>query len=1018
MDTSDRRLIQDLIDALKGASRGNMSYFAGGRNDQRMEFAKDGSGSSDPVENMQKKVEEFNKRIEESNKSFRELEKNQKNVFKGMISGVPVLKDFVKATQASTNKINELTRGQSKAYSESAQAVSDFADKAGASAKELGTVNNTLSQVYDAGLKLSKVSKERHQIEVGIYKSFKNTALETKKLEGNLSNTSELIEKTKDRINSLGSSKKDVKEKKKLEAALEKLEQLDVIPKQFDELKKIMSDPKLKDVLANNPELKKLFGKTLKAVESADTPDELIDQMDKLEDVLDSLRGSLEAKAAKNEQQTRKQVDALNNLNDSLQNLGKAISAALGEAIVKESMMLMTRQRLTGAPMAYAAREQALRMGMSETDALTSLTENRYLMRMIARDTGMATGAGELLQSGQLNELRVLSREMGLLGKDALDNLVRVSNDLRVIGAHLSERNISGMIGFVRDSFKDLGLTQEQMRQFFGEMSREGMLRTMVAGPDARFASIEAIQQEVKFRGQLARTLNQELDIQKKRVQQLTKLAYGDPGEALRQSIGVQILAKNTGMSQADAQLLAEFTRTGGKSKNLTQQEKDRAKILSEELDRRIGKSLDIAATEDSIGQRGFLTQMIRVGGRDAEQAVEAFTRAGGVYEGMTVDEVVAHVLANTDREANEEIPGVLDRLATAFEFGQGVLKSAIGASTTAIVGAISGWGANIVAANLAGARGIGMGAALRGMGRGAGRGAKNAVTGKWGRRIGGGVGLGIAGSMTRGMTQGTKYESAGGIGSSALTGAAIGSVLGVKGAAVGGVLGGAYGIATELFRDRQTEGAEEIESALGPGYGGSKVELTGEKRNEIKQAIRSGEHQKAKQLMAEGLRSQESVKTRGLTENFKRWRSQLNVKDSMERVAGQSHGSLAESYREQAATAGVTADKLMAEMSGDVTSLIESGDYREIISDEGVGFLKDILEEDDVENTKQEELFRKINEWLELDAEERKEQTEAIKEGNKQDARHYGEMSEGQIEATIDRELAGVRERLYGTSE
>jgi hypothetical protein len=986
----ERKLLHDILNELRQANgRDGSRRFGPDRTDPREGLHRDGEGMpNDPIEAMRKRIENFNKKVDQGHKTLTDLNNSQKKVFKTMLEGVPVLGKLFKATKKTADKIEEYSVGQSEAYKRSIKATNEYATSAGANAKELKQLQEKLHETYESSQRLTKLSKDKETIEREIVKSLSSFNVKSLKIADDFSDIDQTISAIRKRL-----KKEDDPEKvKNLENAIEKLGVLNEIPDEVDKLKKSLSDVDFAKLLEKNPEFKKIFKPILDALEKGHSGEvaknigELKDTEEALLGVMDGLNLTIQYWIGTQEQLQRE-------FKVSIRNLGKAISAALGEAIVKESMMVMTRQRLTGAPMGYAARLRAAEMGMSETDALTSLAENRYLFRRIGQEGGMR-GAGELLQTGQLNELRMLSREMGLVGKEALDNLVQVSTDLRVIGADLTKINISDSVRFIRDSFKDLGLTQEQMRQFFGEMSREGMLATMAAGPSARFANLEAIQQEIKFRGELARVLNQELDIQKKRVQEMSQAAYGSPAEAIRKSIGVEILAQTTGMSAGDQALLGEYMRTGGRSMNAEQ--KRRAMFAREQLGLNVGHRLDVAAQEDRIGERAFLTQIMGMGGIDAMEAVQAYQR----NRGRTVGGIG---LARTDEPAYETNE-LLNKAVSVFEYGQGALKSAIGNSTAAIVGTLWAITPLIIASNLAGARGMGMGATLKGMGKGALRNAGNIA--KFSGRATG-VGAGIYGLGK--MATGSRFSTGEAIATGAGIGATIGSFVPIPivgtlaGAAIGGAVGwGASKLQGESQKDRMARYLA-MSDTLGGGKGLSSEQQQKvlQLENEIQEAWMSNDTTTLNKKMKEREMIQTSPEVAGLAMNL------MRIRDLRQQDGGKLE-RLDRTNPLGGRAKRVIDPELERQTSLQIVEAVESGAYKGL-GEESIRTMINELINNEIEEDKEDKLIEVLEESLKALKEVDEKALKEIIEGNELRKKHYGELSEGELKQRINNRLMSL---------
>lgn len=1035
----DDQLIKDLIRALKDvSSRGRRPFGPEGNDAQGY---RDGWGERSEA-SVKDKIRSFNEQVEKSNKTLKDIRETQAKFGKTMLEGIPVFGKFIKKTNETTRIIEESVQGQSKAYKQSSEAAQEFADSMGINSKKFNKVTEKFGEIYESTDKISKLSKQKEEAEQEALKLVQKAGIKNLK---EFSNVSDLIGALQDKLQKAKDQKKSTEPYKEALDALKKLEDIpEHIKEEIKKAKETLEDKSFQKEMENNPKTRKMFSE-MRATLEGDDIDEIIERLGGLDKVKDYLAGLYNTANIIQGQDQKFSKELKDQFKDLGKNLGKAVALGLGEALMKEAQMPFTRQRLTGRPQAYSARLQAVNMGMSETDLLTSMSENRYLFRRISRESGLGEGAGDMLRSGNLNELRKLSYEMGFIGKEALDNLVKVSENLRVIGVDLSKANIAGNMEFIRDTFKDIGLTQEQMAQFVGEMSREGRMATRISGQDSRFANLEAIQEEIEFRGKLARVLNQELDLQKKRVRHLAESAYGDPVQAIERAISAKMLAGKVGMSNRQRDLIFELEKTGGAG--MSDEARREAEIATQVMRLRTGRSLVEAAKGDNMGDRAVITRMAQGFGQfTGTEAVEAYERKRGAGEEITVEAVREASMANTE-EAAGAVGGLATKLGEGLDLVKGTLSSAIGNSAGAIVSAIGKNTVSIVSAIL-GARRIraiagGAGRAISRGARGARRGARRGLGAA--RRFGGstvgkslgiGIGASMANSALQNATEGTEHEQVAGIGSAALTGATYGAFLGPKGALVGAGVGTALGGLRYLLRDRDKEARHSLSRDLGNFYGVTEgpQEFDRDKvmesmdlkkkivQEEMKQRMSSEfdiDSFKRKKLMEGRVRELDSEQTAGMFSiagNLSRLDSLDKSIKTAKRGRGPmfSGGTVTEEDRRTIALSEKLKKDTISELSGDITAMVSSGDYKKVSSDRAIQSMIDVLKKDEVKDSEQEKIFSDLREWMEMSEKQRKEHIEATKEGNEKQVRASKDISELMETNNLDQKLAGAVTSTY----
>lgn len=967
----------------------NEGSFAPIRGEQT-QFVRDGDGAG-RVNEVQR-VEEQTAKVR---KSMEDLQKGQKKLFKSMLDGVPAVGKFYQAFNKGTRSVEEYSKGQSEAYKRSAEATSKFVSKVGQNSQDLDKYHKTLGTVYEATDKLARSSQKRVDLENKILSSIQETSLQGRKIAKDYRNVEKLISDAEKKLE----KSSDPAERSNLKTAIEGLQELKDVPDAIKELRNVVNDRNLKKEMAGAPvEIRSRYEKMQKTLEEllkretpgggrvAATPDEIIAAISDLDEVVDEYRGSVDALNV-NMHESAKMIRASNEkLRESMENLGKALGAAIGEAFFNETRMLLTRQRLTGAPLAYAERSQALAMGMSETDTLTAVAENRFLLRRMADQTGMATGAGDLLRSGGLNRLQDLSYEMGLMGKEALENLLKVSDDLRVVGVDLNKANMASAVGFIRDTFKDLGVTQEQMRQFFGEMTTEGMLGTMAAG-DARIATLEAMQEEVKFRGQLARVLNQELEIQKKRVQQLTQLAYGDPAAALRQSVFTEILAGETGMSQQETLLMGEFVRTGGRG--MGEGRRQQAANVFEEMNRKIGGLADQFARTDDFGGRAVLSQLVSGSPFEMMDAVDAYIRRGGDTSGTSLSQIRGYGTEEPAMETNE----LLRTGIRTAEGIQGAIHSAIGKSTVAIVSAIGSLAASMAMGGLGGAMARG---GTRGLGRKAkGLGKAALRFGKVATPLGLGT-LAISQLAPSGSAIGSTATGAG-------IGATIGSVVPGIGTAIGAGVGGLAGMGYGMYEGEKGRAIDTLvaDQATG-GFGRETVPHISKERRvlmeERRKAVIEGDREKLDEIERTLTFGKGTEKTRSMMSNIHVLRDKQKENATGFGIFGRYDEA---GLKEQ--------ERIETEIGRDITNFMETGEYKKVGDVDTLNKLVETLKKDiDVES--EDDFKQQLLERIDFIKNASADELDLLKEQTEDQKQRYSDMSEKQIREHLENKISGMQ--------
>lgn len=1013
---SEDRLIELLREMNRKLDRMEGSSFASYGGDSS--FIRDGSSSRDPVDTVKRTALE----LEQFKETVKEAQGINKKVFKSMLDGLPIFGKYSKAIKESTKEVERQSRGQSEAFKRSASAMNEFAANVGVSSKSFEKVTSSMAKVQDSTKKLQELAKKREALESSINDSLATFKGTHDKLDEEYRNLPTILEEVNKKIRTTTSKT----ERERLQQTRANLEKLNEIPDAISKLKEVMNDSQLKKLSTKHPELKPLLDGLFKRLEgvlkrdesgatrSAST-EETLSNIDELADSNDDLRGAFTVVGTVIRKFGRVFEDNARDLEKAMENLVKSIGAAVGEGISKEMSLVMARQRFTGNDdfVGYSARFSALPMGMSESDTLSALAENRNVLRRVAQDSGMAAGAGELLQTGGVRDLQQLSREMGLMGKEGLENIITVSDDIRVLGLRLNRANIADSVEFFRDTFKDLAMTQEQMRKFFADMSSEGMLRALSAGEDARLASIDSMQNEVEFRGKLARVLNQELEIQKKRVRELSGLAYGGPGEAIKRSVGVQILAEQAGMDASTVRLLGEQTRTGGVS--LNEDERKLAATKYGQLTGDIGGMLHEAVRSDQTGMRALLTQMMGIAGLDGRDMVEAYIRRGGDIGDLNVEDITGSARAQTDRVASE-VGRWGHATVTALEHMQGVLNSSIGKAAGAIITALGQYA-------MAGAAGaIGGRMAKKGF-----RPVARSIAGRTAGMGAGGLALGSGMMLASGAPRGSAMETTGNALSGVGGGAMAGSIFGHAGMAVGAVLGGLAGLGSSLIREDQRQ--ETIDRAVAHqamgSFGSENTSQINKKRSDLQKKMRaafeSGDKEEFLRLQREFEYGEEAAETRTLMQSMEMI---LNPpkKDRKVKLSSIFAGKGAGVRDINVPTSDKDAVKHdIDQFERHLNTFIESGEINKITTEKPLRDMIRVIKEEDVDVENEAELLKQLVERADLIASLTDEQKALLRDGNEQNRKMYEDMDANEIRQSIEASLTGqasaARNRIVGNA-
>jgi len=645
-------------------------------------------------------------KMREQRKVFDDTTKVQTRFMRTMAEGVPIIGNIVKVIGKQTEDLKMSMRGQSDAYKNAALATEEYAYRVGQNSDDLYTIHQTLSNVQKKASDLAKIVQNRASIEKRISENAKTAKIGAQKvkLEKDLSNISEVLKEAQKKLR----LEKNAPVEGNIKEIIKDLKELKKVPDLFSDIKDELAKKDVQEAIRKDQSLAAIMKPIVDGL-GKDVGEASDNIKEYSKSINETVKGSFNTLAGIMQKSLDDVVQSRNDLNNTLSNLGASIAASVGVAAKQEAVMFMERQRLTGSTTSTAMRGEAITMGVSETELLTSLAENRFQMRRLGQAEGFG-GAAEFMESSAFEQMRQTAYEMGYTGKAALDAIMQTTDVLRRVGADSSVQAVSSTIKFIKETHKELGVSQEEMAGFFSDMMKdtEGLRLLAGARDGGGFASIEAMNEEIEMRGKLARVLNQDLEIQKKRLNEQKSLAFGDPAEALRRSIGGSILARQVGMPSEDANLLRRYMTSGGQDMN----EPDllRAKIARENIEILTGKALSEAATkgEAGFGERALLTAFMGQLGLDVDSALGAYTRSGGGKLITNEEQLLAAEAART-QEPVEPVGPAMKTAIGAIETAQGVLKSSIGQAAAVITGSIVTTSGGIIASIFATRMGLGL---------------------------------------------------------------------------------------------------------------------------------------------------------------------------------------------------------------------------------------------------------------------------------------------------------------------
>ena len=550
--TLDARILEESIRTNKllekALASGNSFNFVsngqriGGRNDIESEMM----GFNEVVERGRKMLEGESKKID----SF----------FKGVGRSLPLIKTFADALKKNNTTLNKSIQDQSEKYKQSARAMDGFVKSVGANNKKVSDLNVVLDKAEDAAKKLQQKVQKRAESEQKVTEIAADVLKKEIKIKKDFSNLevvyrdiSRAMKKAKKEYESADRKDgRDAAQKKldKLSEAMSHLQNLKDIPETSKELREVAKQIDLSNI--KDQDLKEVLEKIKK-----DSTGNTQTTVARLSDVSERLKGLNTGLKVAVGTQTSKMYDIISKTNSTIEELGRVLVAGFGEAATKQFNMVQTRQMRAGGQ--FQQIIPALTMGMSEADLLRTQDENRFLIRRMALAAGNEEGAANFIGSGEFREIQDLGEELGLIGIESADMMLKIAENLRVVGITATRDSLEQTVKFIKESHKEFGITQKQMVDSFRNMTDQGLMAMRFRGDG--MDPEEAMQNEVEARMRLARVLNQDIAIQEKRVRQMASLLTGDPVETFRKAMMTRILATNMGFDEEEASLLQRYVQ-------------------------------------------------------------------------------------------------------------------------------------------------------------------------------------------------------------------------------------------------------------------------------------------------------------------------------------------------------------------------------------------------------------------------------------------------------------------------
>lgn len=621
-----------------------------------------------------------------SQKALEDHQKALASVNKGIAAFFPNMSKFIKAVKNTSDSLERVIRDQDDAHKQVSRSMYRYVKKMGTASEEFNAVQRELSAVQRSLQNVQQQVRKREDAE----KRALNMVSDRLKVEaGHKATTQEILKavekelsESQDRYRKLSSRNKGrtKKERELLEENITELTKLrDTMTETakkaasaMGELKSSVPKDKLSKLLdsldADDKEGRELLQELIDITEDSDSA--IVSRLDRMNSTLSAASTGA---TVRDKEQVAAILDTRRAIYHAMAGITKAVAVGLGDLARRELSMVQQRQMRQGRQ--FGMRIPSALMGMSEAEGLETLDSNRYLLRRMATMQEGVTGSTEFFTSAAFrNEFQQLGHVLGLTGKEAADAILGVAESMRKFGVDATQEQLSQTTMFLKESSKRFGITQDEMLKTFNSMSSDVAL-TLLGGSDNVMGSVDAINDEIEMRMRLARVLNQDVEEQKKRAEELARLRYGDPADALRQGVMATVLGQMTGAFSDDPeearreQDLLRRTYMG----TITEAERDESMALMARQRLHAGRTF----ATGSFGDR-LVAHQLR-GNLDPREVSQEFMQFGSELPRSTEEMMMlSGVLAET-QEPIEELDTTVSALMRSMELLNGTMKSSIG---------------------------------------------------------------------------------------------------------------------------------------------------------------------------------------------------------------------------------------------------------------------------------------------------------------------------------------------------
>lgn len=644
------------------------------RQTNRMSFVTDADRAGTPMAD----------RLASLERQYKEHSDMLSKVNRGMLNIFPSLDIFRDTVKKTTYAFEKSIMGQTDAYKEAATATYKYAKGTGDSAKKLEGIAKSMDGIQSATDDIMKSAKGRSEIEKQLADT---TATNAKKvlaaskgwdnISGVITATTQDIRNTKRRITRLQARELDAEGKVRLREERKNLQALERSRREMKNIQKTLFD-NLRDALRSgeftnaiqnirDPQLRAVMTKLMEMGKLNNK--QLMDKLSELSGIVDGVSsgGSTASKEKKDrllsmEEEYYRKTDEFR----------KSLIPALGMTLKKE-LGLVSERQMRGARQ-RGLRYSAAMMGMSESSALRLQDENRFVLTQMALSSGH-TSAESFFRSGDFRQIQRHGRLLGLRGEQAAETMLGFADTLRRIGITPTADNLGGMSRFIKHGHQRYGITQDDMIRRFENMASDAMITGIIRGSDDLF---ESITRETDSRMKLARQLNQEVDIQEKRLRQMTDLATGDPAHAMSTAIHAMMAARVAGVDLSDGGANILMRGIMGDT-TLSEIEGNRAAALYEDIIISSGERWS-----ENVGSRFVLFPLMSGAGFDPRESLELLGRSRGSVPGVLDTPIPV-----------EDLNDVVNRIIGSLEKLDGALGSSVG-SIVSVVGAFANLALNM----------------------------------------------------------------------------------------------------------------------------------------------------------------------------------------------------------------------------------------------------------------------------------------------------------------------------------